>query len=62
MLILALGIEAAILALPILQQLVIDDALVTADANLLALLTLATACFLVGQALRRAHARFCSGT
>src|SRR5260221_1441411 len=41
MFILALGVEVITLLLPVLQQLVIDDALVTGDADLLKLLTIA---------------------
>lgn len=46
----ALGIELIALILPILQQFIIDDVLVSADTDLLRLLTIATAIFLFGQA------------
>ena len=45
----ALAIEAMVLVMPILQQLIIDDALVTSDGDLLMLLTIATGIFLIGQ-------------
>jgi ATP-binding cassette, subfamily B, bacterial CvaB/MchF/RaxB len=50
MFILALGIEVATLLLPIIQELIIDNALITADTDLLKLLTIATGVFLAGQA------------
>ena len=50
MIALALGMEVIALAMPILQQLIIDNALITADTDLLFLLTGATAIFLAGQA------------
>ena len=46
----ALGIELIFLVLPILQQIIIDDALVTADTDLLTMLVIATAVFLLGSA------------
>jgi ATP-binding cassette subfamily B protein RaxB len=46
----ALAIEVVSLLLPILQQFVIDDALLSLDTDLLKLLTIATAVFLFGQA------------
>ncbi|MGK9233235.1 peptidase domain-containing ABC transporter [Inquilinus limosus] len=50
----ALGIELITLVLPILQQFVIDDALVAADTDLLELLTIAMGVFLAGQAVTTA--------
>jgi ATP-binding cassette, subfamily B, bacterial CvaB/MchF/RaxB len=46
----AFGIELMVLVLPIIQQLVIDNALVTADTALLNLLVMAIGIFLFGQA------------
>jgi ATP-binding cassette subfamily B protein RaxB len=46
----ALGIELIALILPILQQFIIDDVLVSADTDLLRLLAIATGIFLFGQA------------
>ena len=46
----ALGIECIALVLPILQQFIIDDALVTGDTDLLSLIAIAIAVLLVGQA------------
>lgn len=46
----ALAIELVVLMLPILQQIIIDDALVTSDSNLLILLVIATGIFLLGSA------------
>jgi ATP-binding cassette subfamily B protein RaxB len=46
----AMGVELIILVLPILQQIIIDDALVTADSDLLVLLVIATGVFLIGAA------------
>jgi ATP-binding cassette, subfamily B, bacterial CvaB/MchF/RaxB len=48
--ILALGVEVVALILPILQEIVIDDALLTADADLLTLITIAMSIFLLTQA------------
>lgn len=50
MFVLAMGMEAAALVLPIIQQLIIDDALVTSDKELAQLLTLAAGVFLLGHA------------
>jgi ATP-binding cassette, subfamily B, bacterial CvaB/MchF/RaxB len=47
---LAFGVEIAALAMPMLQQLIIDNALVTADLNLLQLLAVGMAIMLFGQA------------
>ncbi len=54
----ALGVEIIILVIPILQQVLIDDALVTADADLLLLLVIATSVFLLGSAVASAVRRF----
>lgn len=48
--VLALGIEGISLIVPILQQLIIDDALLTADTDLLTLVAVAMIIFLIGQA------------
>lgn len=47
----AITIELIILFLPILQQIIIDDALVTQDTDLLLLLTITTAVFMLGKAI-----------
>ena len=46
----AIGIELILLMLPIIQQILIDDALVTSDTDLLILLVIATGVFLLGSA------------
>ncbi len=50
----ALGVEVATLTVPILQQLIIDDTLASADLNLLNTLTIAIAIFVLGQVLTSA--------
>jgi ATP-binding cassette, subfamily B, bacterial CvaB/MchF/RaxB len=47
----ALGVEVLLLGTPLLQQLIIDDALVTGDTELLVVIAAALAIFLVGQAV-----------
>lgn len=54
----ALGVELIILLLPIIQQVIIDDALVTADIDLLTLLIIATAVFLLGSTTASVIRRF----
>lgn len=46
----AFGIECVSLLIPILQEVVIDDALITANTDLLTLITLTMSVFLLGQA------------
>lgn len=48
--VLALGIECVSLIVPILQETIIDDALLTSDTDLLTLIALAMSVFLFGQA------------
>ena len=47
----ALGVELLLLGTPILQQLIIDNALITGDTELLVVIAVAMAVFLIGQAV-----------
>ena len=50
----SLGIELIVLVIPILQQIVIDDVLVTEDVDLLLVVVIATGVFLMGSSVTRA--------
>lgn len=50
----ALGIELTILVVPILQQIIIDEVLISQDTDLLLLVVIATGVFLVGKSVTQA--------